>query len=96
MPHLQAVCAGILFVQLLITTAVCAIFMTTSGVQQYLTQHQWPLFASMGVSFGTILAMMCNIQLARTFPQNYILLGIFTAAESVLVGTVCMVRTLAF
>jgi hypothetical protein len=45
----------------------------------------------MGVSFGVLIAMMCSVSLARTFPHNYILLGIFTLAESIMVGTICMV-----
>ena len=85
-------CAGILFMQLALTTAVCAIFMTTSGVQSYMQANSWPLWTSMGVSFGVLIAMLCNIKLARAFPHNYIMLTIFTAAESVMIGTICMVR----
>ena len=78
--------------QLLLTTAVCAAFMNISGVRTYMTQYTWPLWTSMGVSFGVLIAMMCNVSLARTFPHNYLLLTLFTAAESVMIGTVCMVR----
>lgn len=67
--------------------------MSTQGVQTYLVNNSWPLWTSMGVSFGVLIAMICNTSLARTFPQNYILLTIFTAAESVMVGAVCMVRS---
>jgi hypothetical protein len=89
--------AGILFMQLLLTTAVCAVFMSTTGVKEYMTVNTWPLWTSMGVSFGVLIAMMCNVSLARTFPHNYLLLTLFTAAESVMIGTVCMVRsTLSF
>ena len=58
-------------------------------------QNTWPLWTSMGVSFGALLAMVCSPNLARSFPHNYSLLAVFTLAESVLVGTICMVRPYA-
>ena len=82
--------------QLAITTAVCALFMTQSGVSDYLKQNQWPIWTSMGGSFVTMIAMVCNPQLTRRFPMNYGLLGVFTVFESVMVGFICMVCSLLF
>jgi FtsH-binding integral membrane protein len=79
-------------VQLLLTTATCAAFMTVHGLQSYMIKNTWPLWTSLGVSFGVMITMLCSVNLARTFPHNYILLTIFTLAESVMVGTICMVR----
>lgn len=81
---------GILGVQLAITTAVCALFMTSSGVSDYMKTHQWPIWTSMGGSFVTMIAMVCNPQLTRRFPMNYGLLGVFTVFESVMVGFICI------
>ena len=81
--------------QLAITTAVCALFMTPSlGLQEYLKTNQWPIWTSMGGSFVTMIAMVCNPQLTRRYPMNYGLLGVFTIFESVMVGFICMVRSL--
>lgn len=77
--------------QLLATTAMCALFMMSSGLQAYLVQNPWPLFVSIGISFGTLIAMMCNPNLARSYPHNYTLLAVFTLAEAVSIGFVCMV-----
>ena len=50
----------------------------------------------MGGSFITMIAMVCNPQITRTFPMNYALLGLFTVFESVMVGFICMVRSQLF
>jgi hypothetical protein len=77
------------------TTTMCGIFMATPSLKNYMIgqAHTWPLWTSMAISFGVLIAMMCNVSLARTFPHNYLLLGLFTLAESVMVGTICMVRS---
>lgn len=82
---------GIVGVQLAITTAVCALFMTPSlGVKAFMQANHWPIWTSMGGSFITMIAMVCNPQITRTFPMNYALLGLFTVFESVMVGFICM------
>lgn len=80
---------GIVGVQLALTTAVCAMFMTM-GFQEYLQKNQWPIWTSMGGSFVTMMAMVCNPQITRSFPVNYALLGVFTFFQSVMVGFICM------
>ena len=69
--------------------------MSSTSIKNYMfrDQNTWPLWASMAVSFGVLIAMMCNVSLARTFPQNYALLTVFTLAESVVVGSICAVRS---
>jgi FtsH-binding integral membrane protein len=84
--------AGILSVQLALTTATCAAFMSSSGIQAYMVRNTWPLWTSLIVSFGVLFALLCNPKLARTHPHNYGLLFIFTAAESIMIGSICMVR----
>ena len=37
------------------------------------------------VSLGTSLTLTCFRKIARTYPKNYILLGIFTFCEAILV-----------
>lgn len=90
--HLQYSLAGILSVQLIATTLTCALFMLSTGLQTFLIANPWALLVSFGVSFGTLIAMMCNPTLARSYPHNYTLLALFTLAEAVSVGFVCMVR----
>merc|ERR1712118_100322 len=40
------------------------------------------------IMITTLCLMMCNPGLMRTFPANYVLLGVFTLAESILAGFV--------
>merc|ERR1719422_2081212 len=47
------------------------------------------LFGSLTVSVGVMCVFMCSPGLMRKVPQNYILLLVFTLAESVMVGFIC-------
>merc|ERR1712032_1679580 len=47
------------------------------------------LFASFAASVGVMLVFCCNPKLMRESPTNYLILSIFTLAESVMVGMVC-------
>lgn len=82
---------GILSAQLLLTVAVAAPLQTVSVL--WLQQHQWILYVSVIMSLVTILSMVCCRSLSRKFPQNYILLFLFTAFEGVLVGFVSAMYT---
>lgn len=46
-------------------------------------------FISLIVNIISILALSCSQSLARTVPTNYIILGVFTLTESVMVGYLC-------
>merc|ERR1719379_2227595 len=47
----------------------------------------------MAVSIAAMCTFMCNPGLMRQSPQNYIILFVFTLAESVLVGFICVQYT---
>jgi hypothetical protein len=85
---------GIVGIQLAITTAVCGMFMFQADLKGYLNTHPWPIWTSMIGSMVTLLAMVCNPQITRSFPMNYGLLGVFTFFQSVMVGFICMVCSL--
>merc|ERR550539_917777 len=51
------------------------------------------LFTSMAVSIGMLCVFICCPDTMRKSPQNYILLTIFTVAESVMVGFICIQYT---
>lgn len=79
---------GILCAQLLLTT-LCGGVVMNYGEPMLRTNPgmvMFCLFASMAVSIGMICVFMCNPGLMRSSPTNYVLLFIFTLAESVLVG----------
>jgi len=75
---------GILSVQLLLTTAIAVPFQFMS--KQQVTAAQPLLIISAVVLIATMCAMMCCAHALRTFPSNYIFLGVLTGAMGVLVG----------
>lgn len=88
---------GILGAQLAITTLI-------SGAILYAGQH-WVksnpalsltmMTVSLAVSIGMMCVFMCCPDTMRETPTNYILLGLFTIAESILVGFVSIQYTQA-
>ena len=79
---------GILTVQLLVTFGMVSLFSFQEDIQAYVTTETWPLYTALAVSFASLIAIVCCGNAARTYPQNYILLSIFTLAEGYLVGVV--------
>jgi len=76
---------GILCVQLLVTTAVASWvmsmgFKTNPGGMMFL------VLLSLVFSTGIMCYFSCNPEEMRKTPKNYILLGLFTLAEGVIVG----------
>merc|ERR1719174_2743987 len=51
------------------------------------------LFASFAISIGMMCVFMCCPDTMRKVPLNYVLLTLFTLAESVLVGFICIEYT---
>jgi len=77
---------SILAVQLLVTFAVSFTFISVEGVKAYIQTNAWPFFLSIGLTLSSIIALSCCGDLSRRYPHNFILLGVFTLAESFLVG----------
>lgn len=86
---------GILGTQLVLTTIIASLLFryadnlikTSPGTIQFL------LFASMAMSLGIMCVFMCSPNTMRSCPTNYILLLLFTIAESVMVGFICIQYT---
>merc|ERR1719188_588423 len=86
---------GILGAQLLLTTGLSALIMklgegmvrSSPGLVMFL------LFASMALTLGIMCVFMCCPDTMRRVPLNYALLFAFTAAESVMVGFICIQYT---
>lgn len=75
---------SILSVQLLLTTAVAALF---QGMDlTWLAANRWILWGSVATAFAAVCAMTCCQGLARKFPINYLFLLVLTALEGVMVG----------
>jgi len=77
---------AILSVQLLLTAAIAAPF---SRQLHFVRANPSLFFLAFAITLITTCAMVCCQSITRTFPQNYIILFLFTAAEGVMIGFVC-------
>lgn len=79
---------GITAAQLLLTAAIATPVM--NNIKDMDPQTVQPLLmVSSFMTLATMCVLMCCRDTARTSPQNYILLFIFTACEAVTVGAIC-------
>lgn len=78
----------VLAVQLVVTFAIVAVFSFVDPVRNFVLANPAMLWAAMGVSIATVIALACCTGVARTYPGNYICLALFTLAEAYLVGTI--------
>lgn len=77
----------ILAFQLLITSAISGLFMFIAPLRHFvLAASGVLLIVSMIATFGSLFALMAK---KDSYPLNMHLLGVFTVAESMLVGSVC-------
>ncbi|XP_073946821.1 glutamate NMDA receptor-associated protein 1 lifeguard isoform X5 [Choristoneura fumiferana] len=83
---------SILMVQLLITMAFITLFTYHQGTQMWFARNQWMMWVALGVTFVTLIVMACCGNVRRQAPMNFIFLGIFTLAESFLLGAISSTR----
>lgn len=76
----------ILMAQLLVTTGIIAFFTYHEKTNLYVRQHVGVFYASFGVMFVCLICMACCGSVRRKAPMNFIFLGIFTIAESFMLG----------
>ena len=93
---------SILSVQLLVTFGTVALFNQSSGIQDLFLENNgnydqepntafWVVFAVSAITgLVIILAMTCVKTLRVAVPINFIMLSVFTLAESLLLGLACM------
>jgi hypothetical protein len=60
---------------------IVALFTFSATVKAAVQAHPGILWAAIGVSFVTLIALSCCPGVARSFPGNYICLFLFTLAE---------------
>ncbi|XP_076858281.1 protein lifeguard 3 [Brachyhypopomus gauderio] len=78
----------ILAAQLLVTTAVVAVFTFVDPVREFVIKYPGIYWASFGVYFVAYMVLVCCEGPRRRFPWNFILLFIFTLALSYMTGTI--------
>ncbi|KAK9502475.1 hypothetical protein O3M35_011249 [Rhynocoris fuscipes] len=77
---------GILFVQLTVTLAFVALFTFHTGTKLYVQNNPGLWWISLVVMLVCLITMACCGDVRRKAPMNFIFLGLFTLAESFLLG----------
>uniref|UniRef100_A0A0K8TNG4 Putative n-methyl-d-aspartate receptor glutamate-binding subunit n=1 Tax=Tabanus bromius TaxID=304241 RepID=A0A0K8TNG4_TABBR len=77
---------SILSVQLLITCGVIALFVFHEKTKFWVMRNTYVFYIALGVMLVTMIMLVCCGDLRRKSPTNLIVLGIFTLAESLLLG----------
>ncbi|XP_020814976.1 protein lifeguard 1 isoform X2 [Drosophila serrata] len=76
----------ILMGQLLVTFGAVALFVYHQGTKDFAHRNIWLFWVALGVMLVTMLSMACCESVRRQTPTNFIFLGLFTAAQSFLMG----------
>ncbi len=81
---------SLLTLQLMVTTGICALFMFNDKVNSFASSEggQALFWISIVATFAILITLCCSQNLARRHPHNYILLGLFTLAQSYILGIV--------
>ncbi|XP_034109688.1 protein lifeguard 1-like [Drosophila nasuta] len=78
----------ILVMQLLFTCGVISIFLYHEPTKRFVYQNQQVLFAALIVNLVVLLSMACCETARRSYPINFICLGLFTFTMSLLLGAI--------
>uniref|UniRef100_A0A3Q3W962 Uncharacterized protein n=1 Tax=Mola mola TaxID=94237 RepID=A0A3Q3W962_MOLML len=77
----------ILMVQLLVTVGFICTFIYWDTLRFWVWDHSWFTYCMMAIVLVLILIMSCCDSLRRQVPLNFIALGVFTAAEGLMLGS---------
>lgn len=72
--------------QLAVTTGIIALFLYHSGVRLFFMRYPLLRIGIYVVMLVTVICITCFTNIRRKAPMNFIFLGVFTIAESLLLG----------
>lgn len=77
---------SILTLQLMITTGFIMLFVLVQPVRQFAYTNSWLFWVAFAVTIVCVISLACCPNVRRKTPTNFIVLFIFTLAESFLLG----------
>jgi len=80
---------GILTFQLLLTSLFCLWCMSSDSLKKFLVENRGLFSLVLVVEIVLSFTMICCRGITQSVPLNYILLFVFTFAESYIVGFIC-------
>jgi hypothetical protein len=75
---------GILCAQLAVTVCIAAPISFSSV--DWVQSHQWIALVALGMAFVTVLIPCVSPKIMKTYPQNFIFLGVYTVCIAISVG----------
>ncbi|KAM8936111.1 uncharacterized protein AAEQ78_017697 isoform 1-T2 [Lycaon pictus] len=78
----------ILSAQLVVTGAIVSVFLFWKGLKAWVLVNAWFTYAILPAFFVVLIVLACCGKLRRQVPANYILLGLFTVLQGLLLGAV--------
>ncbi|XP_067634073.1 protein lifeguard 1-like [Eurosta solidaginis] len=84
---------SIVAAQLLVTLAILAIFVFVDAVQDFVGENRWLMWVALALLIATMLPIACCESVRRSYPINFILLILFTLAESFYLGCIAIRHT---
>uniref|UniRef100_A0AC11ECZ8 Uncharacterized protein n=1 Tax=Ovis aries TaxID=9940 RepID=A0AC11ECZ8_SHEEP len=78
----------LLSIQLLITGAIVSLFVFCKALRSWVIKNPWFNYTLLPAFFVIFIVLACCGKLRRQVPANYILLGLFTVLQGLLLGTV--------
>ncbi|XP_030056163.1 protein lifeguard 1 [Microcaecilia unicolor] len=78
----------ILAVQLVITVGIICMFIYWPTLKKWVRYNSWFTYALFPVIFVLVIVLSCCNDVRRKFPVNFILLGLFTIVEGLMLGAV--------
>ncbi|XP_039111353.1 protein lifeguard 2-like [Hyaena hyaena] len=78
----------ILSAQLVLTGAIISVFIFWKGLRAWVLMNAWFTYAIFPAFFVVLIVLACCGNLRRQVPVNYILLGLFTMLQGLLLGAV--------
>ena len=82
---------SILFVQLLMTSAIAAPFvlLDQEKVSNFVVSNMWLMWLSLALSIAFMFIFACFPSLMRKYPLNYFILFLYTATQGLFIGLIC-------
>nr|XP_033790070.1 protein lifeguard 1-like [Geotrypetes seraphini]XP_033790071.1 protein lifeguard 1-like [Geotrypetes seraphini] len=78
----------ILAIQLVITVSIICMFIYWPTLKDWVRYNSWFTYALFPIIFVLVIVLSCCNDARRKFPVNYILLGLFTIVEGLMLGAV--------
>ncbi|XP_032160905.1 protein lifeguard 1-like isoform X1 [Mustela erminea] len=78
----------ILSAQLVVTGAIVSVFLFWKGLKTWVLMNAWFTYAILPAFFVVLIVLACCGKLRRQVPANYILLGLFTVLQGLLLGAI--------